>query len=202
MLPAAGRVAGSVAAVTVKALFELLNCAICTGDVLGFVIDTVLSSGVPMVTSPKSMLAGLICSATAAEPVDENGLEFEPQPDRARPNAIAAMLKAKALPAIVPRNLLSVWVACDRFSVRFLLITKSKILRNSHIRHHLCPKESVSRCGERSLPKRGNKTCMVHRLTSSRIDPGGGPVQVTIVTNVVCTDYLCTTFAKHCIICV
>jgi hypothetical protein len=136
-----------VPAVTVKALFELLNCAICTGDVLGFVIDTVLSYGVPMVTSPKSMAAGLICNATTVEPVDENGLEFEPQPERARLSATAATLNVRALAAILPRDLLPVWLACDRFSVRFLLITKSKILRNSHIRHHLCSKELVSRCG-------------------------------------------------------
>ncbi len=120
-------------AVTVKAVFELLNCAIWTADALEFVTETVRIAGVPTVTSPKSIAVGLICSETTVELVDENGLEFEPQPEKARLSAMVAKNKATALPEILPRNPLSVWVTRDRFVVKCSLNAKSKILRNSHI---------------------------------------------------------------------
>ena len=144
--PPAGRVVGSVPAFTEKAMLELLNCATCTEEVLGFSIVTVRNTGVPTVTSPKSIVAGLICSPTAAELVEENGWEFEPQPDRATLSAMLATLRAIALPAILPRNLPFVWVPFARLAVISSVIAKNKELRNSHIRHHLCQRESVSRC--------------------------------------------------------
>ncbi len=100
-----------VPAFTVKASLELLNCAICTEEVSRFSIVTVRNTGVPTVTSPKSMVAGLICRPAAAELVEENGLEFEPQPDRATQSAMVAT--PKTVPAIFPRNLLIVWVRFD-----------------------------------------------------------------------------------------
>lgn len=145
-MPPAGSVAGRVPAFTVKALLELVNCATCTEEVLEFVIDTVWNTGVPIVTSPKSIVAGVICNVIAVELVEENGFESEPQPERARLSAIATRLKAMALPAI-PRNLFFVWVARDRLGVIFSLIPKIKILRNLHIDHHLRQRELVSRCG-------------------------------------------------------
>lgn len=87
-----------------KALLELVNCDIWTSDVPGLVIDTVRNTGVPIVTSPKSTVSGAICSAV--ELADANGLEFEPQPERARLSAAVATLKAMA--PIVLRNLFSV----------------------------------------------------------------------------------------------
>jgi len=59
-VPPAGKVAGKLPAFTVKALFELLSPAISIEDPLGFPIDMVRITGVPTVTSPKSIVAGLI----------------------------------------------------------------------------------------------------------------------------------------------
>lgn len=133
IVPPAGRVAGSVPAFTVKALLELLNCATCTEDVFGFSIVTVRNTGVPMVTSPKSIVAGLICSPTAAELVEENGWEFEPQPDRATLSTMVATHRAIALSAILPLDLLFVWAPFDRPVDISSLIAKNKELLNSHI---------------------------------------------------------------------
>ena len=59
MLAPAGRLVGSVPAFRVNALLDMLNCAIWMGDAPGFVIDTVRNTGVPIVTSPKSIVDGL-----------------------------------------------------------------------------------------------------------------------------------------------
>lgn len=59
MLAPAGRLVGSVPAFTVNALLDMLNCAIWMVEVPGFVIDTVRNTGVPIVTSPKSIVEGL-----------------------------------------------------------------------------------------------------------------------------------------------
>jgi hypothetical protein len=72
MVPPAGRLTGSVPAFTANALLEVLNCAICTEDVPGFVIDKVRDTGVPKFTLPKSMEDGLAVSA-GTEVDDENG---------------------------------------------------------------------------------------------------------------------------------
>ena len=124
-------------------MLELLNCATCTEIVLGFSMVTVRNTGVPTVTSPKSIVAGLICSPTAAELVEENGLEFEPQPKRARLSAMVATPNAILLPAIFPRNLLCVWVAFARLADLSSVIAKNKELRNSHI-DITCAKENQS----------------------------------------------------------
>jgi hypothetical protein len=139
IVPPAGRVAGSAPAFTVKALLELVSCATCTEEVPEFSIVRVRNTGVPMFTSPKSIVAGLICRPTAAELVVENGLEFEPQPDRAPLSAMVATLKAIALRAIFPRNLLVVGVPLARLADISSLIAKNKELRNSHI-DITCPK--------------------------------------------------------------
>ena len=59
MLPPAGKLVGSVPAFTVNALLDMLNCAIWMEDVPGFEIETVRNTGVPIVTSPKSIVDGL-----------------------------------------------------------------------------------------------------------------------------------------------
>lgn len=50
-----------------------------------------------------------------------------------------------------------------------------------------------------TLPARKCKG-MLPRLTTCRIDPLEREEQVTMVTNVVCTYYLCTSFATYCTI--
>ena len=117
-------------AVTLKALLEVLNCAICTGAVVGFVINMVLETGVPTVTSPKSSVVGLI-SRAAFELVDANGLEFEPHPERARPSASVAT--HEGMHAIALRYLLFVLSSGGRFAARISLVPENKILRNLHI---------------------------------------------------------------------
>jgi hypothetical protein len=112
-------------------------------------MDTVWETGAPMVTSPKSTVAGLICRTAVLEPVDENGLESEPQPDNARPSDIVATLTTRALPAILLRNLLSGWVACGRLAVRSSLIPKIEILRNSHIDITCTKKDQSADAGNR-----------------------------------------------------
>ena len=71
MLPPAGKFTGSVLALTVKALVDVLSCAICTGDVLWFEIETDWDTGVPTLTSPNSIAVGFIESASVL--ADENG---------------------------------------------------------------------------------------------------------------------------------
>jgi hypothetical protein len=91
------------------------------------------STGVPTVTSPKSIVAGLICSPTAVELVEENGFEFEPQPERATLSATVTTPSAILPCAIFPRNLLCVWVAFAWLAAISSLIAKNKELRISHI---------------------------------------------------------------------
>ncbi len=71
MLPPAGKFTGSAPARTVKVLIDVLSCAICTGDVLWFEIETVWDTGVPTLTSPNSIAVGFI--ETASVVAVENG---------------------------------------------------------------------------------------------------------------------------------
>jgi hypothetical protein len=102
MVPPAARLAGSAPPFTVKALFEVLNWAICMADVPGFVMDMVRDAGVPIVTSPKSIAEGFTESSASVELVEENGCEFEPQPERPRLSAMAASPSAMAQAALRP----------------------------------------------------------------------------------------------------
>lgn len=54
-----------------KALIDVVSCAIWTEDVLWFVMDTVWDTGVPTLTSPKSIAVGFTESALVFG--DENG---------------------------------------------------------------------------------------------------------------------------------
>jgi hypothetical protein len=104
-VPPAGKVAGRLPAFTVKALFELLSPAISIEDLLGFPIDMVRITGVPTVTPPKSIVAGLIWSVTSFEFGELKALEFEPQPEITIVIETKATLPAKNPPASFPRNL-------------------------------------------------------------------------------------------------
>jgi len=111
MLPPGGRLAGSAFAVTEKALFEVLNCAISAGDVPWFVIDTFRKTGDPTFTSPKSTVAGLTTSPGVLEFVDDNALASAPQPESPKMSPVAAAPTAMAMaqPAIRPLELFSLW---------------------------------------------------------------------------------------------
>lgn len=94
-----------------KALLEVCNCAICSEDVPGFVMDTFRYTGVPTFTSPKSIAVGLTTSADAFKLVDESAWEFAPQPESPRlsPMAATPSAMATAQPAIRPLELFFVW---------------------------------------------------------------------------------------------
>jgi hypothetical protein len=84
MLPPTASVAGKVVAFTVKLALEEFNSAICMAAVPSFVIATVRYTGVPTLTSPKSIVDGLTTRAGVLELVEENGLLAAPQPARPR----------------------------------------------------------------------------------------------------------------------
>jgi len=103
MLAPAGRVVCSTLGFTVKAPPEMLNSPISTELAPEFVIDTLRDAGVPTLTSPKSIAAGLIESLGAIWLADEKALEFDPQP--ASPVVIAMAAVASAMDQTVPRRL-------------------------------------------------------------------------------------------------
>lgn len=96
MLPPAASVAGSPVALAVNELFVVDNCAISIEDEPELMMETSLNTGVPTVTSPKSIASGLTTSADVL--VDETGLEAAPQPESARVSAMAAIPNATAPP--------------------------------------------------------------------------------------------------------
>jgi hypothetical protein len=128
-VPPAGKVAGRLPAFTVKALFELLSAAISIEDALVFPIDTVRITGVPTVTSPKSIVPGLICSVISLEPGELNALEFEPQPVITMVIESKATLVARNPRASFPRNRVFEWARCDRLVEINPIIPEPKRLR-------------------------------------------------------------------------
>jgi len=93
------------------------------------------------------------------------------------------------------------WVASDRLVVCSSLIAKNNILRNSHI-DITCAKRICSQPMRNPAPVTRGYEVVWASVTTCRIAPARGQVQVTMVTKVVCIDYLCTTLARYCTICV
>jgi len=167
----AASVAGSLAELTEKELSELLNSVIRNSVLPEFVTETFLEAAVPTATSPKSTEAGL----TSGAAVDENAFESEPQP-------VSPAVKS-AMAAIA--------------GIATSLASKTEKKRNLIIRRHLSQsgqpmqKEPREHC-------RGKIVYACVGLTDCRIDPAELWVQVTMVTIVVCTEYLCTADANCC----
>ena len=89
-LPPAGTVAGRVPALAAKELSERLSCSTCMEDVPLFVISSVWLTLFPTLTSPKSTAVGFTASPPVVVLFEENGVEFEPQPETPKPSPRAA----------------------------------------------------------------------------------------------------------------
>lgn len=82
ILPPGGRVLGSVPALTVNALLELLSWDISTDVDSRFVIAILLLALVPTFTSPKSMSVGFISTTTSELDADAPGSAPQPESHR------------------------------------------------------------------------------------------------------------------------
>ena len=95
MLPPAGRLTGNLFTFSNEnEPEEVLTSEISRGAVSSFVIETCSLADWPTSTAPNSTVEGVTPRALLAAPVelvDENDFASEPQPERPRFNAIAAI---------------------------------------------------------------------------------------------------------------
>ena len=129
MLAPAASVAGSPVALTVNELLVVLSCAISIEDEPELMMDTSLNTGVPTLTSPKSIADGLTTKAGVL--VVEKGLAFAPQPESPKLSAIAAIPSARP-----PANRLLMTFLLEtsgRTAVVLVFDAKNGILRNLYI---------------------------------------------------------------------
>lgn len=196
LLPGAS-VAGKAPASAVKLLLDVLNCAISSGEAPGFIMETLRNTGCPTFTSPKSTVAGFTTSAGVD---DENGLLSAPQPESENINIRLAAPSVIADPVFLTSNFGFVSKSWSRPVVLFDPMERNNKLRNSYISSPVPMELAFKSANAAGLHQKG-EMYRLPWLTISRIDPVRRPVQVTIVTNGVCMDYLCTTSATCCKIC-
>ena len=98
MLAPASRVVRTTLGFTVNAPPEMLNCSISKDVEPRFEIDTFRDTGVPTLTSPKSIDEGFMDSFGATWLDVEKAPEFAPQPASATAQAMAAIASAMDQP--------------------------------------------------------------------------------------------------------
>jgi len=182
MLPPADSVAGSVPAFTVKVALDVFNSAICTAEVLLFVMATFRYMGVPTFTSPKSTVEGLTTSAGVPELVEEKGLVSDPHPVRPRVIPIAATERVITAPVA---RLFELFLLLET-GLTFSLTAKDKILRNANIAITYASgiwRSKSANAASPPHPANGEIDVYAALVTISRIVLDGTVVQVTIVTN-------------------
>ena len=177
MLAPTARAVGSVP-FTENALLEMLNWPTSTGDVPSFRIDTPRDTGVPTLTSPKSIVDGLTTKKVDVfELVDENGWELDPQPVTPMLSTMAAIPNAAARLAI---RLFALFFVCGtsvRHAVEVSSTSYCEKVRNLNIDITCAIEIWYSRRPIRKAPpdtSAGVRIYRVLRLTRSRIDPARG----------------------------
>ena len=152
---------------------------------------TVLKTGVPTFTSPKSIVVGFTASADAWDPA------MDPLP---APQPLMAEINTRVPVASKTGTVFMFLETRGRTANTSTFTFKERTLRNLNISNHLSQKDSACRCEKPRGTCCGERSNVAQRFgwTTCRIDLDDRLVQVTIVTDMTYYDYLCTHIARHC----